>query len=81
MATKFSIARKVICELEDTLDVSQEVLNEYADSNSEKHEQMVKAICKQMNFTSLRYYKLEDLIEAIGLSKDKLCTYCFNGKE
>lgn len=75
------VARKVICELEKNDDVSSEVLNQYADSNSEKHQLMVKKICEKMNFTSLRYYRLEDLIEAIGLDSSRLCTYCFNGKK
>ena len=75
------IARRVITEIENTVDVPQEILDTYADSNSEKHQQMVKKICEEMHFTSLRYYKIEDLIKAIGLSKDKLCTYCFDGKK
>ena len=42
---------------------------------------MVDEICKRMNFTSLQFHRLEDLVEAIGLPKCKLCTYCFDGKE
>ena len=52
----------------------------YADPDSQKHHEMVERICKKMNFTSLRYYRLDDLIKAIGMDKSKLCTYCFNGK-
>ena len=59
----------------------KEVLDMYANSNSEKHQQMVKLICEKMNFTTLRYYRLEDLIKAIGLDESRLCTYCFNGRE
>ena len=47
----------------------------------EKYQKMVDEICKRMNFTSLQFNRLEDLIEAIGLEPCKLCTYCFNGKE
>ncbi len=75
------VARRVITELEGTEDISQEVLDMYADSNSSKHEEMVKKICEEMHFTTLRYYHLEDLIAAIGLDESRLCTYCFNGKE
>ena len=75
------ITRKVICELENTEDVSKEVLDNYCNPDHIKHQQMVNEICKKMNFTSLQYHRLDDLIEAIGLEKSKLCTYCFNGKE
>ena len=46
-----------------------------------EYQQMVDRICEKMNFTSLKFHRLDDLIEAIGLEKCKLCTYCFNGKE
>ena len=62
-------------------EVSDEVLQEYADPESEKYEQMVKDICKMQNFTSLRYHRLDDLLESIGIDPDNICTYCFNGKE
>ena len=74
------IARKVIAELESN-EVSDDVLAEYADENSAKHQMMVDRICEKMHFDSLKYHRLEDLIEAIGLEPCKLCTYCFNGKE
>ena len=74
------VARRVIVELENTDNVSQEVLEMYANPDHIKHQKMVEKICEQMNFTSLRYYRLEDLIKAIGMDKSKLCTYCFNGK-
>ena len=59
----------------------QEVLDEYADPTTEKYEKMVEEIRRQQNFTSLRYHRLDDFIESIGLDPCKLCTYCFNGKE
>ena len=42
---------------------------------------MIDEICRQLNFTSLRYHRLDDMISSIGISPCKLCTYCFNGKE
>ncbi len=74
------VARRVIVEIENTNEVSKEILEMYADPDSQKHHEMVERICKKMNFTSLRYYRLDDLIKAIGMDKSKLCTYCFNGK-
>lgn len=74
------ITRRVIAELEGG-DVSREVLEEYADPDSEKYNKMVDTICKKLHFTSLRYHRLDDMKEAVGIDPDKLCTYCWNGKE
>ena len=75
------IARRVIAAREGTEDVSEAVLQDYADPNSKNYDEMVEEIRKQLNFTSLRFHRLDDLIEAIGLDADKVCTLCWNGKE
>lgn len=75
------IARRVIMELEGDENPSKEVIAEYADPDSPKHKKMVEEIGKKLHFTSLRYHRLDDMIEATGLPADKLCTYCWNGKE
>ena len=62
-------------------DISQELLNNYIDPDHQKHQEMVEEIRKRMHFDSLKYHRLDDLVEAIGLEKCKLCTYCFDGKE
>ena len=74
------IARRVIEKLEGG-SVTEEILQEYADPESEKYEQMLEEIRCQLNFTSLRYNRLDDMIESTGLPAEKLCTYCWNGKE
>lgn len=74
------IARRVIARLEGE-NVSDEVLKEYADPESEKYEQMIEEIRKELNFTSLRFNRLDDMLEAVGIEPCKLCTYCWNGKE
>lgn len=74
------IARRVIEELEGK-EVTQEILDEYADPDSEKYEKMVDGICKKLNFTSLRFHRLDDMLESVGIDPDNLCTYCWNGKE
>ncbi len=73
------ITRRIIAEREEV--VTPEILEEYADPCSKKYEEMVEEIRKRQNFTTLRYHRLDDLIESIGLPSCKLCTYCFNGKE
>lgn len=74
------ISRRVIAKLEGG-DVSEEVLQEYANPESEKYEQMVEEIRKEQNFTSLRFCRLDDMLDSIDIDKCKLCTYCWNGKE
>lgn len=73
------ISRQVIKELEGDRD--EEKLPIYADSSTPEHQNMVDAICKMSNFTSLKFHTLEDVIKSIGLDKDEICTYCWNGKE
>lgn len=74
------IARRVIEELEGG-PVSDEVLQKYADPDTSEYEKMVDGICKKLNFTSLRYHRLDDMLESVGIDPDQLCTYCWNGKE
>ena len=59
------ITRRVIADLEGTSDISEEVLNMYCNPDHEKHDLMVQEICKRMNFTTLKYHRLDDLIKAL----------------
>jgi len=74
------ITRRVIKDLEQD-DVSEEVLAQYADPDSPKYQAMLDEICKRLKFTSLKYHRLDDMIESINLDPCHLCTYCWNGKE
>lgn len=51
----------------------------YSNPDSEEYKQMVERIRLRLGLDSLKFQRLEDLIEAIGLPKDKICTHCFNG--
>ena len=75
------ISRRIICDFEGTDEVRLEVLQEYADPDSDKYKKMVDEICRQLNFTSLDFARLDELEKAIGIEPCKLCTYCWNGKE
>ena len=75
------ITRRMIAKLEGTEEFTEEMLQEYADPESEKYEQMVEEIRKKLNFTSLQFNRLDDMLESIGIPKENLCTYCWNGKE
>ena len=73
------LARKVIQELEG--DEGQNHIEEYADGSTQRGKAMREAICKQMGFDSLGYQSLDGLLEAIGLDRSKVCTYCWTGEE
>jgi amidophosphoribosyltransferase len=68
--------RKAIVKLENREDNS---MDEYATAGTKKNLEMIERIRQQLKLTSLKYQKMEDLIEAIGLPKDKLCTHCWDG--
>lgn len=74
------ITRRVIREFEGD-DVSDEVLKQYTDPDSEKYQKMIDRICELLHFTSLRYHRLDDMIESVGIDPEKLCTYCWDGRE
>ncbi len=73
------ITRQIIQEKEG--DNAQKTLKEYADPNSERYAQLLEELRKRQNFTTLRFHRLDDLIESIGLEPCKVCTYCFDGQE
>ena len=73
------LTRKTIQNLEGL--EGQKHLDEYADSSTKRGKCLLKTICQEMGFDSLGYQSLEGLLEAIGLDRDKVCTYCWNGKE
>lgn len=73
------ITRRVIAEAEG--ENAKEVLPEYANPESDRYQYMLDQIRAKLNFTSLRYHRLDDMIKSVGISPCKLCTYCWSGKE
>ena len=73
------ITRRIIQKREG--EVTKELLEDYANPDSENYKAMVEEIRKELNFTSLKFHRLDDMVEAIGIPSCKLCTYCWNGKE
>ncbi len=73
------LARRIVQQLEG--DEGQKHLDEYADASTERGQCMLKAICEEMGFDSLEYQSLNGMLEAIGLDPEKVCTYCWSGKE
>jgi amidophosphoribosyltransferase len=74
------IARRVICE-EEGENIPMDVLYDYCDPDSDRYANMIEKIRVKQHYTSLRYNRLDDLLDSVGIDKDKLCTYCWNGKE
>ena len=73
------LARRIVQELEG--DEGQRHLDEYADGASERGKCLLSTICESMGFSSLGYQSIDGLLEAIGIDQEKVCTYCWTGKE
>ena len=73
------ISRRVIVELEGEEGLKH--INEYADGNSERGKKMRKTICEKFGFATLGFQTIEGVVNAIGMDKCNLCTYCWDGKE
>jgi len=73
------ITRRIIREREGENDIN--MLDDYTNPDSQNYIEMIDEIRKQLNFTTLRYHRLDDMLASIGIEPCKLCTYCWNGKE
>ena len=73
------ITRRVIVDLEGEEGLNH--IEEYSKPDTERGKALRKAICERFNFASLEFQTLDGIIEAIGMDKCKLCTYCWDGKE
>ncbi len=73
------LCRRVVMQLEG--ETGMEHLDEYADGSTERGRRLRAAIARKMGFETLEFQTLEGVIEAIGIDRCKLCTYCWNGRE
>ena len=73
------LTHRVIMRLEG--EEGMKHLDEYADAKTERGKKLRKAIAEQMGFETLEFQTLEGVVEAIGIDRCKLCTYCWNGEE
>jgi amidophosphoribosyltransferase len=74
------IARRIINK-EEGQNVERAVLDDYCNPDSDRYKKMIEDIRKQLGFTSLNYNRLDDMLDAVGIDRSKLCTYCWDGKE
>ena len=73
------ISRRVLKEMEqEGLKID---LKKYVDPNTDEYNDMVSRIGKQLNFTTLHFHRLDDMIKSVGIDENKLCTYCWDGRE
>lgn len=73
------ITRRVLKEIEQE---GKEInLLDYVNPETAEYQDMVDRICKKLNFTTLRYHRLDDMIDSVGIDRSKLCTYCWDGRE
>ena len=68
-----------LCIIKDFEGDENAKLAEYAKTDSPEYKRMVQEIAKQLGLTSLKFAHVEDLVESIGLPKDRVCTHCFDG--
>lgn len=73
------LARRTVQELEGM--EGQKHLEEYSDAATERGQCLLTTICQKLGFSSLGYQSLDGLLEAIGLDRNRICTYCWNGRE
>ncbi|MBQ9106241.1 MAG: amidophosphoribosyltransferase, partial [Mailhella sp.] len=73
------LARRHIQQLEG--DEGHLHLDEYANSSTARGQALLDSICRRLGFASLGYQSIEGLMEAIGLPENKVCTYCWTGRE
>lgn len=73
------ITRRIIHERENG-NVTEDILNDYVDTSSQRHKELVESIRKELNLTSLNFLSVEDLIDSIGLPAECVCTHCWTGK-
>ena len=74
------IARRVIAE-EEGEQVDRTILDDYANPDSDRYHLMLEKIRQKLNFTSLKFNRLDDMIAATGMDNEQLCTYCWDGRE
>lgn len=74
------ISRKMMQKIEGGTP-TPDIVQEYTNPESDRYAKMNEEIRRKLNFTSLRYHRLDDMIQSVGIPAENLCTYCWSGKE
>ena len=70
--------RRVIRDIENTENLTDDILKEYSNPDSEKYNLMIKKMAEILDLDSLKFQRLEDIVKSIGLDKKDLCTHCWD---
>lgn len=70
--------RWVIRDLEGTSELTEKMLKEYSNPDSKKYKKMIEVMAQHLQLDTLKFQRLEDLVQAIGLPKEELCTHCWD---
>ena len=73
------IARRMVNK-EEGQEVERAVLDDYVNPDSDRYKKMVEDIRRQLGFTTLSFNRLDDMLDSCGIDRDKLCTYCWDGR-
>lgn len=71
--------RRVIRDLEGNDNITDEVIREYATAETPRYKRMIETMREHLQLDSLKFQYLDDLVEAIGIPKEDLCTHCWDG--
>ena len=74
------ITRRIVARREGD-QVEEKVLTDYTNPDSANYKEMLEEIRKELNFTTLKFHRLDDMEKSIDIDPCKLCTYCWSGKE
>ncbi len=74
-------ARRAIVRLEKCSELTDKIISKYLEYGSPDYLKMVESIRKDLNLTSLKYQELHKLLDAIGIDPEKICTYCWTGRD
>ena len=74
-------ARRAILRLEKVEELSMNIIRKYLNSDSDEYKAMVEEVRKELGLNSLHYQTLPGLLEAIGIDRNDICTYCWDGRE
>lgn len=79
--TEMELMTRRIIRDEEGENLPEDILSQYSDPDSDRYHRMLEVMCERLGFTSLAFNRLDDMLEAVGIPVENLCTYCFDGRQ